>query len=115
MAYANNETREVLLTLDCGNDNAIDIAKITSVTGKVKADIRSKFKNDDGDWVYTKKGVRVSAEQLLDIVLALATMLEADEKQDLAEKMVSGFNIASDEEADEFFNADSETEEESEE
>ena len=42
-------------------------------------------------------------------------MLEADEKQDLAEKMVSGFNIASDEEADEFFNADSETEEESEE
>jgi len=90
MAYnAANEERKELVKIEKGNrGDAIVASQITNKnTGNVSIDIRQFYTNDEGVLSPTSKGVRFSAENLMEVMKGLAFALEADELMDLADEL----------------------------
>lgn len=92
MAYnASNEERVELFNIAKGNKgDAVVGTKITNKnTGNISIDIRQFYTDDEGELKPTSKGVRFSAENLLEVMQGLITALEADEVEDLVDMLPS--------------------------
>lgn len=92
MAYsADNETKEVLAEIQKNNRGDFIVAsKITNKnTGAVSIDIRQNYTDDAGELRLTRKGVRLNAELLPDLVRGLVRALEENEVMDLGDELAA--------------------------
>lgn len=99
MAYnANNEERKELVMVEKGvSGNCIKAAQITNKnSGNVSIDIRTFYTDKEGNICPTSKGVRFSADSLLDIMKGLADALEVDEKELLIDFLNASLGDADD-------------------
>ena len=90
MAYnAANEERTELCAIQKNNRGDFVIATkiLNKTTGSVSVDIRQYYTNDDDQVSPKSKGVRFNAENLLELMKALAEALETNEMMDLAEEL----------------------------
>lgn len=103
MAYsADNETKEELVKIQKNNRGDFIVAsKITNKnTGAVSIDIRQNYTDDDGELRLTRKGVRLNAELLPDLVRGLVRALEENEVMDLGDELAALLADNNDEEDD---------------
>lgn len=101
MAYnADNEIREELVNIQKNNRGDYIIAsKITNKNnGNVSVDIRNFYTNDEDEVRPTSKGVRINSEMLPELLGGLIKALEADEVEDLNDKLESLLDDGSDSE-----------------
>lgn len=73
MAYnVNNEKREEIATIEVnGRGDFIKVAKITKPNGSVVTDVRVWYTPEEGGLAPTKKGMRISSENLPEVTEAL--------------------------------------------
>lgn len=85
----NNEVREELAQIQKNNKGEFVIAtKITNKTsGSVSVDIRQYYTNEADEVLPTKKGVRINAELLPELLNGLARALELNEMMDLSDML----------------------------
>lgn len=103
MAYsADNETKEELVKIQKNNRGDFIVAsKITNKnTGAVSIDIRQNYTDDEGELRLTRKGVRLNAELLPDLVKGLVRALEENEVMDLGDELATLLADNNDEEDD---------------
>lgn len=86
MAYSNEQSVELTKIQKNNRGDFIVVSKVTnSTSGNVSVDLRQYYTDDNDDLLPTKKGVRFSAENLLEIMKALTEALETDEKEELVD------------------------------
>ena len=79
MAYnSKNETLEVLKDINVTKNGIIRVAKVTNSKG-TSFDIRRMYKDEDGQDVYTVKGIRIgSGENIENVIVAIMKNLDED-------------------------------------
>ncbi len=85
MAYNKNEKKEVLLQLEENSrGERIIVNVVTDLdNGTSKFDIRDWYKDDNGELKPGKRGIRLKREDTIEIVAAIISALNTDEKFDL--------------------------------
>ena len=87
MAYNASTNETELLKIKKGNiGNYQVVTKVENTKTKdVSVDLRNMFTSDEGEILPTKKGIRISGEDLLDVMKALILCLDVTELDDLKE------------------------------
>ena len=86
MAYASNKETELLKIKKGNSGNYQVITKVENTKTKdVSVDLRNMFTSDDDQILPTKKGIRISGEDLLDVMKSMLLCLEVNELEDLKE------------------------------
>ena len=92
MAYNKEEKKDNLLTLEKnqrGDYIKVDAVLPESKEGLKSVDIRLWYTADDKEIKPTQKGVRINEEQLFDVVKAMCSLLQEDEKENLAKHLTA--------------------------
>ena len=84
MAYTANKETELLKIKKGNSGNYQVITKVENTKTKdVSVDLRNLFTSDDNQILPTKKGIRISGEDLLDVMKAMINCLDVTELDDL--------------------------------
>ena len=84
MAYAANKETELFKIKKGNSGNYQVITKVENTKTKdVSVDLRNMFTSDDDQILPTKKGIRISGEDLLDVMKAMLNCLDVTELDDL--------------------------------
>lgn len=82
-------------------NNKGDYMRVTKIvntkTADVFVDVRRFYTTDSDEIKPTPKGIRINAEQLKDVIEAMAEGLEPDELEDLADDLIDKANGEDDE------------------
>lgn len=98
MANFDSLKHEEVLTFEKGKDykgnmEYIRVSKVTNTkNGDVSVDIRKYYTAENDELKPAKEGVRFSAENLADVMLALTKCMEADEVMDFIDKVQEDFD-----------------------
>lgn len=100
MAFSNEEEKELAVIKKNNRGDYIIVKKIKNKnSGNESLDVRQYYTDKEDNIAFTKKGLRISAENALDVIKAMIDILETDEKQDLRDELDS--ILEEDEDSDE--------------
>lgn len=81
MAY---ERMEVVKEIETSRDGS---GKLRISAGENSVDIRNYYKSESGEWLPTKRGIRMSKETLTEVIGDLMKMVEPVDLEDIIEEI----------------------------
>ena len=90
MAYRNKNEKQTVIVDINKNDNG-DVIRVTKIEndGDIGFDVRNMYTKDDGELGYTQKGVRMSKEVAVEMMLKIIDTFSTDEYNAFIEKLNS--------------------------